>query len=569
MKIHAFAGAGKTTTLQLLASCFRGKGLYLAFNRAIAEEASKKFPTEIQCRTTHSLALRHMRQRAAFKNEKLFGDMRAKELVDHMGLTDTVFGKAMKVSATQKAAMVRNTVKAFCMSGDDNLQRDHLQIGNRVLRANSRVRGEVMDEVLREVSLLWERMTDHADPTPLGHDGYLKLWSLDRPQIGADLILLDEAQDTNPAVLSVLQAQRNTKMVYVGDRHQQIYEWRGAVNAMDLIETDEEVHLTRSFRFGPAIADLATRVLRCLGEERAVIGNPSIDSQVLTAGDAEAHLCRTNTEVFKQALEGLEQGRPYHIVGNLSELELLVGDVFSLQKGQPGSHPQHFGFSSWREVQEFAKSEEGEDLLPFVNLVEQHGPGALWKALKLREDHPGPDVLTVSTTHRGKGCEWGSVRVENDFSGSISKDSPIADEERRLFYVAVTRAREKLVVHPTLVRAFTTVQPLEGGASGPYTLDEVVVRPQPRPTNTTGQETQVIPYRAPLASNRKSSPRSSLSAYSMGGTESRVAEPAAPSTSELQNHGNKPAESSGTAPGTPEPEDKPSTGFLRRMLFRK
>jgi hypothetical protein len=27
-------------------------------------------------------------------------------------------------------------------------------------------------------------------------------------------------------------------MIYVGDKYQQIYEWRGAVNAMEKIETD-------------------------------------------------------------------------------------------------------------------------------------------------------------------------------------------------------------------------------------------------------------------------------------------------------------------------------------------
>ena len=72
-------------------------------------------------------------------------------------------------------------------------------------------------------------------------------------EMSADFILLDEAQDTNPVVLDVLRRQ-SAQMVYVGDKYQQIYEWRGAVNAMEQMATDGVTYLTMSFRFGPVIA---------------------------------------------------------------------------------------------------------------------------------------------------------------------------------------------------------------------------------------------------------------------------------------------------------------------------
>src|SRR5260370_20215712 len=58
LRIDAYAGAGKTTTLRLLASSTNGRGLYLAFNRSIAENARGKFPTQVACATSHSLAFR-------------------------------------------------------------------------------------------------------------------------------------------------------------------------------------------------------------------------------------------------------------------------------------------------------------------------------------------------------------------------------------------------------------------------------------------------------------------------------------------------------------------------------
>jgi hypothetical protein len=57
LRIDAYAGVGKTTTLRLLASSTNGRGLYLAFNRSIAENARGKFPTHVACATSHSLAL--------------------------------------------------------------------------------------------------------------------------------------------------------------------------------------------------------------------------------------------------------------------------------------------------------------------------------------------------------------------------------------------------------------------------------------------------------------------------------------------------------------------------------
>ena len=59
-KVVAYAGAGKTTTLKLIGERLRGRGLYLAFNKAIANDARQKFPGHVDCRTFHSLAYRHV-----------------------------------------------------------------------------------------------------------------------------------------------------------------------------------------------------------------------------------------------------------------------------------------------------------------------------------------------------------------------------------------------------------------------------------------------------------------------------------------------------------------------------
>jgi DNA helicase-2/ATP-dependent DNA helicase PcrA len=74
-------------------------------------------------------------------------------------------------------------------------------------------------------------------------------------------------------------------------------------------------------------------------------------------------------------------------------------------------------------------------------------------------DHAGPpirdeDYLILSTIHSAKGQEWDHVFVLNAADGSIPSDMSTEnpeqiEEERRLLYVAMTRARDQLhIIHP-------------------------------------------------------------------------------------------------------------------------
>jgi DNA helicase-2/ATP-dependent DNA helicase PcrA len=76
------------------------------------------------------------------------------------------------------------------------------------------------------------------------------------------------------------------------------------------------------------------------------------------------------------------------------------------------------------------------------------------------------DKLVLSTIHQAKGLEWPIVFVlwlaEGRFPTKQSMRSPAElEEERRLFYVAVTRACDELhLLYPTI----------EEGREGPSTL---------------------------------------------------------------------------------------------------
>jgi len=88
-------------------------------------------------------------------------------------------------------------------------------------------------------------------------------------------------------------------------------------------------------------------------------------------------------------------------------------------------------------------------------------PGFLgWLSSALRgEDRSGVDSVEIVTFHAAKGLEWSIVHVAGLEEGFVpihhARDSPDdIDEERRLLYVALTRARDELHCSWARSRAF-------------------------------------------------------------------------------------------------------------------
>jgi DNA helicase-2/ATP-dependent DNA helicase PcrA len=62
------------------------------------------------------------------------------------------------------------------------------------------------------------------------------------------------------------------------------------------------------------------------------------------------------------------------------------------------------------------------------------------------------DFVILSTIHSAKGCEWDVVHVIHAADGNLPSDMATGDaeqieEERRLLYVALTRAKDALHVY--------------------------------------------------------------------------------------------------------------------------
>jgi DNA helicase-2/ATP-dependent DNA helicase PcrA len=63
--------------------------------------------------------------------------------------------------------------------------------------------------------------------------------------------------------------------------------------------------------------------------------------------------------------------------------------------------------------------------------------------------------VTISTIHAAKGLEWPVVHLPHLVDGALPSDMALGDpgglaEEHRLFYVAITRARDQLYLYAPL-----------------------------------------------------------------------------------------------------------------------
>lgn len=450
--IEAGAGAAKTSTLMLMADGTPRRGTYLAFNKSLATEAAAKFGGNVACSTVHSLAyrsvgrqfgdrLRTSQRIRAFEAARLLG-------LDPMVVT-TPFGRK-PLAAGYLAGLANRAVKRFCMTADEVPGERHVPYiegidmptdDGRRTYSNNRIVAAAVAEVL---PTMWEDLSHPHGRYQFTHDCYLKLWALSRPVIPGDFVLVDEAQDLNGVMTGVLNHQ-DAQRVVVGDRNQQLYEWRGSIDALDRFDFPARAVLSRSFRFGPPVAEVANIILGWLQAELRLTGSDNVSSVIGPVADPDAILCRTNALAVGTVMRLQKSGRRPHLVGGGQEIIAFAKAARDLMSGRKTYHPDLSIFDTWGEVTDYVSNDaEGGDLKMLVDLVQEYGVDAILAALERMPSEAAADVV-VSTGHRAKGREWSSVQLAADFGGKPEDGLP-GPEELRLLYVAATRAKHELDV---------------------------------------------------------------------------------------------------------------------------
>jgi superfamily I DNA/RNA helicase len=495
MIVQAGAGTGKTTTLQMLAESTDDIGLYVAFNRSVAQEARGRFPNTVDACTAHALAKRMLEQDDHWRNVirskfSASSNDSAKAVYDKIIYPiyphddDNYFrlNEALKIVTgvkdraflyyTNWGQLVSGTVKKFCQSADPEITEAHFNSsvaarsinkhnsGNvaRLLNANQKIVSRTV-ELARKY---WDRIIDPEDTAiSFGFDHILKVWQLSNPVLDYDYVLFDEAQDANATLSHVLLAQHahGTQLVVVGDQNQAIYGFTGSLDAMKKFEeaVPEAVvlPLTESWRFGKPVADAANQVLATKGVPERITGLgtktlPLIENfrriDFIDEG-VDAVLCRSNTGCLEAAFWVLEK-YPNIRLGlsvKLYEMKEFYEAAVAFQNTGKTKYPVMKDFKTFSEFSA-AVAEDPEMNAEFGLLMRTAGnAGGVAQALALvaRVEsltvRPEEADITITTVHQSKGAEWNNVLLYDDWTSGL-----YTAEEKNLLYVATTRAKERL-----------------------------------------------------------------------------------------------------------------------------
>lgn len=440
--IDAVAGSGKTTVLIKLAEVVKVENaLYMAYNKAISVSSQKKFPSSIDCRTTHSLAYK-----AIVVPMKLsVGFFSTRDIND-------------KISYKDKQFLVED-IKQFCLSSFTSYK----EYADTYGRHNTSL-------AVKYLNLMSEGKIECT------HDFYLKAFhmalvegTIDCPTYG--LLMLDEAGDLNEVTLEIFKLLPAKLKIAVGDPHQNIYSFNHTINCFDRLKGQGKTFkLSKSFRVPKHIAAPVEKFCQTyLDPDMVFEGTELEDDTIRTRG----YISRTNSGLINRLIELNALGIPYGLVrkakeifkvplmvaglkyqgkiydANYRHLQDDVDEWYENKNNIKTTHPSLLGY---------LRSNYSEDLslVQAINLVMSRGKPAIFQAYTEAQKHENKKQdLMLMTAHSSKGLEFDEVTIAPDLSSSIDNIvaaaakgeveigegmSPIDKESLNLYYVAVTRA---------------------------------------------------------------------------------------------------------------------------------
>lgn len=314
--------------------------------------------------------------------------------------------------------------------------------------------------------------------------------------------LVDEYQDVSPIQQRLLDLWLGPTpdICVVGDAAQTIYTFAGATSDYllrfpDALPTAELIRLEVNYRSTTTIVEMANRIIANQPGALTLVSDngsgPDIERIEAATDEAEAKAVAVRLAALHASgvplsdmailhryaaqmlhLEGalraaglavyLQGGTRFFdqphikravmeirgatVAGVQGELSQVVTDIL-YGIGYQAKEPDHRGAerSTWEDLRaliELAERSEGHlSVAEFSDELRRRSAA---------HDEPQREAITLATVHSAKGREWPVVCVigltEGNFPISYAKAEAEIAEEQRLFYVAVTRAQEHLLL---------------------------------------------------------------------------------------------------------------------------
>mgnify|MGYP003122620180 FL=1 len=475
-------GTGKTTRLLRIVEESLEKGIpperiaYLAFTRKAASEAQERamaqfgFDAErfIYFRTLHSLAFKVLQ----LQRDEVMTDSHYRKLgkalgVEFKGIYDEDIGVHTGDGLGDKCSRVESLARIGVRSVEDQY---HLTNQNDLTLHAVKQYGSSLSTYKKENGLLdfTDMLSRYEVPLPI------------------DICIIDEAQD-----LSSLQyrmaiiASSQAKEVYIaGDDDQAIFEWAGADVKKFLSLKGEKIILPQSFRIPKSVHILANDVVSRIKNRYPKKWSPRKEKgAVFYIGYDE------NINFNEHKGTWLCMSRSKYLLNRIKKIVRQQGHAYTLNGKSSLDSSETKAITSWERVRKGINisMHEAKNLIKFFNFNVRLKPGDSYGVtdLGMPEDFRKKDwmevlrnlppdereylrsclrngqqfsdkpKITISTIHQSKGGEADNVVLLTDM-GKLSWDNLGTDEENRVWYVALTRAKQNLfLVSPKGLRYFS------------------------------------------------------------------------------------------------------------------
>lgn len=471
--LEAVAGAGKTTTLLAAAEAMPGQVAIMAYNKKIAEEIKAKLVgrgvdwKKAQAGTCHSFG--YSAYRKARPGVRI-DDKKVVNIIDRLLAETHPLGDHPLAGWSREAAklvsLAKQTAIGIVSDGVGEWER---------MAAHYDVFDDEDDAPRREVIKLAQDAlkASNAELDVIDFDDMIYLPLLLRLRFWQfDVVMVDEAQDTNAARRALVRAitKRGGRVIAVGDSHQAIYGFTGAdADSLDLIAKDfncRRLPLTTTYRCPRAVVDFARQwVSHITAAESAPAGSVSGTTMeaFLKRNDLDgeaAVLCRNTKPLVALAFTLIRNRIPCRIEGRDVSLRLQKLIQRWKVKTLDALETKLDTYLERETTKCLAKKQETrlieiEDVVETLRVIigqcraegKQTVADAVAYVGELFSDNVA-GMLVLSTIHKAKGREWRRVfwlDRQGTCPSKWARQEWQQEQENNLCYVAATRAQDELI----------------------------------------------------------------------------------------------------------------------------
>ena len=257
-------------------------------------------------------------------------------------------------------------------------------------------------------------------------------------------LFVDEMQDVNPAQFRLLTALLSDEpdLFVVGDPNQSVYGFNGADPSLlyrlpEILRGTKVIRLDENHRCTPQVVAVATAVLRDSETDETILGEIDAATSSRVDGPVPTVIAHASDadEAAWTALRAKQSRNPGMRWSSIAVLARTNAQLALVQAAM--------------EAANVPCQVAGSDLGPASDL---RGGWSSRRHIdhddELETEQIDHDRVVLTTFHRAKGLQWHTVLIIGLSTGLMplasAQTTDATNEERRLLYVALTRAEEEL-----------------------------------------------------------------------------------------------------------------------------